>query len=128
MSRVRSTGSAATVPFRCDAPDTRRWFEMTVTPAADGRVDFRSVLLFEERRPDVALMDRSTERDGSAPMVRVCCWCGRGDDGSGWVSVDELVYRNRMLEQPPAPEVEHVICDNCVRQMTAEADRLSTGP
>src|SRR4051812_38568908 len=46
VARVRSEQTAATVPLRCDAPNVRRWFEMTITPGDDGTVRFRSALLF----------------------------------------------------------------------------------
>ena len=71
VSRVRSQRAAATVPLRCDAPEVRRWFEMTITPGDDGTVRFRSVLVFDEPRPTVPFLDLKTERDSVAPDLGV---------------------------------------------------------
>lgn len=124
VERVRATGIRATVPFRCDAPDTRRWFEMTITPEPDHRVRFRSVLQFEEARPDIPLLARFSERREAAASVPLCSWCDRGHDGSRWLRVDELVHERRLLEEVPVPPVTHGICPRCREQMSAESDRL----
>ncbi|MGI9603960.1 MAG: hypothetical protein ACR2QE_18910, partial [Acidimicrobiales bacterium] len=38
VQRLRASQRTAQVPLRCDATDTRRWFEMTITPSSDGSV------------------------------------------------------------------------------------------
>jgi len=120
VARVRSEQAAATVPLRCDAPDMRRWFEMTITPGAHRAVHFRSALVVEEPRTAVAVLAVESARDRSAAAVPVCSWCGRGDDGSDWVSIEDVVRRLRLLEQAVVPPVAYGICPSCREAMSAE--------
>ena len=120
VSRVRSELAAATVPLRCDAPDVRRWFEMTITPGDDGTVRFRSVLVFDEPRPAVPFLDLKTERDPAAPAISLCSWCGQADDASRWVGIEELVRCRRLLEESVVPAISHGICPSCRELMSAE--------
>ena len=120
IARVRAELSEATVPIRCDGPDMRRWFEMTITPGDNQTVRFRSSLVFEEPRPSVSLLAVRTERNGSAPAVSVCSWCGQADDGSRWVGIEELVRSRRLLEETVMPPIAHGICPSCRELMSAE--------
>ena len=120
VQRVRSQQVGTRVPLRCDAPHARRWFEMTVTPEADGRVHFRSVLVFEELRSQVELLDPRSERDAGASPVAVCSWCGRGQHDSGWLDIEELMRVGRLLEQTSMPPIAHGICGACRDDMSAE--------
>lgn len=119
VSRVRSQQAEASVPLRCDAPDLRRWFELTVTPEADGAVRFRCVLVFEEPRPAVALLADEVQRDVAVPAVPVCSWCGDAHDGASWAPV-EVVVRNLRLLEDRLPAIDHGICPSCRSSMTAE--------
>lgn len=119
VERVRTRGTPVNVPFRCDAPHARRWFEMTVSPMPDDGVGFRTVLLFEEPRSRVALLDPSIERDTAVASVPVCSWCGRGCHDDRWLDIEELVRAGRHLEGPPPP-IEFGICEPCRDDMAAE--------
>ena len=120
VGRVRARQAEARVWFRCDAPDMRRWFEMTLTPGDARTVRFRSVLVFEEPRPAVSLLEMQTERDGSAPAVSVCGWCGQAHDGEQWMSIEELVLHHRLLEETVMPPIAHGICPACREAMSAD--------
>lgn len=76
VERVRALQKGAEVPLRCDAPDARRWFQMSITPEPHGRVRFRCVLVFEEARPPVSFLDTNSERDVGLQPVSLCSWCG----------------------------------------------------
>ncbi len=119
VARVRSEQAEATVPLRCDAPDVRRWFEITITPGADGTVHFRSALVAEEPRTSVTLLSVSTPRDATPP-IPVCSWCGNAHDGSVWMRIEELVRHRRLLEETVLPAIEHGICGTCREAMSAE--------
>ena len=119
IGRVRANQAQAQVPLRCDAPDMRRWFEMTITPEPNNVVRFRSVLVFEEPRPAVALLDEHVARDRDAPVVPVCSWCGEGHDGSQWRQIEELVRDLRLLEDL-MPTVSYGICPKCRDLMSAD--------
>ena len=120
VQRVRALQAEARVPLRCDAPHARRWFEMTLTPAPDGMVHFRSLLVFEESRSPVELLDERTERDAGAEPIPLCSWCGRGQHGSRWLNIEELVREGRLLERDAMPPVSYGICTACRDDMSAE--------
>ncbi len=119
IEQVRAKQTRAQVPLRCDAPHTRRWFEMTVTPEPDNVVHFRSVLVFEEQRSGVALLELSTERNDAAPTVPVCSWCGDGHDGSQWLQIEALVRDLRLLEDR-LPSISYGVCPTCRNRMSAD--------
>ena len=121
VARVRAEGAGITVPFRCDAPDAKRWFEMVVSPERDGAVRFHTTLVFEEPRPAIALLADSVERDELRPPVSVCSWCGRAQHGGAWQELDDLVRAARMLEEPPAPPLERVVCPECTQLLRGES-------
>lgn len=120
VQRVRTVQRPARVPFRCDAPHARRWFEMTVEPAPREGVHFRSVLVFEEARPPVALLDPDAGRDADAHPVPLCSWCGRAQHGSRWLDIEELLETGRLLEQSTPPPVAYGICAACRQEMAAD--------
>jgi hypothetical protein len=120
VERVRASQTGVQIPFRCDAPHARRWFDMTVEPNPNGRVHFRSVLIFEEARPPVALLDPHSERDEDAGTVPLCSWCGRGQYGSLWLDIEELVGAARLLERASMPPISHGICATCRDEMSAD--------
>lgn len=118
VDQVRAKQARARVPLRCDAPDMRRWFEMTVTPEPGDVVRFRSVLVFEEARPVVALLSDGSARD-AARSIPVCSWCGDAHDGSGWHPVEEVVRSLRLLEEG-LPRTSYGICPSCRDLMSVE--------
>ena len=120
VGRVRAMQKGAEVPLRCDAPDARRWFDMSITPGSDGRVHFRCVLVFEEARPSVSLLDTHSERDVGLQPVPLCGWCGRAQHGSRWLDIEELVQAARLLERSSLPLISHGICASCREEMSAE--------
>jgi hypothetical protein len=119
IEQVRAKQTTAHVPLRCDAPRLRRWFEMTITPASNGIVHFRSVLVFEQPRTTVALLGTHTARNSEAPAVPVCSWCGKGHDGTEWLEIEELVHRLRLLETV-MPLISYGICPPCRDLMSAD--------
>lgn len=125
VSRVRSSGRALGVEFRCDAPDERRWFHMTLTPLAEGGVHFRSTPTFVMERPAVVALGRHTDRDPGLDRFVVCSWCAEGadaehdiTDAAAWLPIEELLARHRLLERLPAPPVSYGICPRCVEEMS----------
>lgn len=72
---------------------------MTITLEPNGRVHFRSVLVFEEARPIVSLLDPYSERDDGLRPVALCRWCGQGQHGSLWLDIEELVLTALLQER-----------------------------
>jgi hypothetical protein len=119
VQQVRSQQSEVRVPFRCDSAHARRWFEMTIAPVADGGVRFRSVLVFQEARSPVALLDPTIERDHASVPIALCSWCGRGRFDGSWLHIERLVADARLLERDSLPPVTPGICGTCRDQMSA---------
>jgi hypothetical protein len=117
---VRAKQVPAHVPLRCDSPHMRRWFEMTITPARNGVVHIRSVLVFEEPRPSVPFLDRRTDRDDERPAVPFCSWCAKVYDGSAWEEIEVVARKLRLLEDR-TPPIASGICPTCRGLMSAEA-------
>lgn len=120
VQRVRATQRAAQVPLRCDGPEHRRWYEMTLTADPAGRVHVESTLVFEEQRDSVALLDPATPRDSTAEPVELCSWCGHGSHDGRWVDIEELVRAGRLLESSALPPLSYGICGSCCDDMSAE--------
>jgi len=118
VERVRADDIELQVPLRCDAPDTRRWFEVSVTPKEAGAVLFRSVCVYEESRAAVPLLDCAAERADDVAAVPLCSWCGHGHDGSRWLEIGQLVRESRMLESSSMPAIEYGICPDCREAMS----------
>jgi hypothetical protein len=119
IEHVRAKQAQAHVPLRCDAPHMRRWFEMTITPAPMGVVHFRALLVFEQPRSSVSLLDLRTERDDETPAVPVCSWCGKAHDGVQWHEIEDVVRDLRLLEDP-MPAITYGICPTCRDLMSAD--------
>ena len=120
VERVRRFQTGVEVPLRCDAPEARRWFDMTITPETNDRVRFRCALVFEEARPPVSLLDLHSERDVDLQPVPLCGWCGRGQHGSRWLDIEELVQVAHLLERTSMPPISHGICASCRDEMSAQ--------
>ena len=103
VERVRADRLEMQLPLRCDGADTRRWFEITVSPEAAGGVHFRSTLVKVEARPNVTLLDSGAERDPDVAAVPLCSWCGHGYDGARWLEIGQLVRESRLLEATAMP-------------------------
>lgn len=117
LKRVRG-GAAVSFDYRCDAPDWRRTFAMTVRLLADGNVEFESTLLHEEARPTVALLSPGEKRNDT--FLIVCSWCQRVKLSDNlWLPVEEAVRELRLLEAEQLPAISHGICRRCSETMMA---------
>jgi hypothetical protein len=120
VRRVRERQVGAKVPFRCDAPHARRWFELALRPGDDGAVHFTTTLLFEEPRDPIALLDHAVERAADTEPVELCAWCGRGRSGDDWLDIETLLTVDRLLERDPPPPLSYGICGACRSDMDAD--------
>lgn len=113
VERARERGGLR-VPFRCDTAVARRWFELDLLPGTGGSVRFRSVVVREERRDRVALLDPPSGPPApDRPLLLMCSWCARFRDGDEWVEVEDLLRRDRSLARGTPPRLSHGICDRC---------------
>jgi hypothetical protein len=109
--------------YRCDAPDRRRLFRMTIAPVGEGQIEFVSELRREEVRPKVVLLDR-LEQNRSEELVLICSWCEKVALPDGrWVPVEEAIETMGLMQSERMPGLTHGICDNCKFRMMGEFDR-----
>lgn len=116
-------GAQVSFTYRCDAPDRRRWLNMTISRLEANRIQFESKLLREESRPLVALLEPGHQR--SECFIRVCSWCQLvATESDGWVPVEKAVILLGLMEEDELPQLSHGICPDCAQVMWTEIDRL----
>ncbi|MGC8827572.1 MAG: PAS domain-containing protein, partial [Anaerolineae bacterium] len=112
FQRVREGKRPISIPFRCDAPDCRRYMEMQMIPDNAGGITFANRVLRVERRPAVRLLEQGAPR--SPDFVTMCGWCKRvrlPDDR--WVEVEEAIRVLHLFDERAVPQISHGICPEC---------------
>jgi len=120
LKRVRA-GTPIRIPFRCDAPDRRRFMELQVVAEADGTVHFHSHLLRLEWRDPVELLG-SGPRNPATPPLNICSWCKHVEVEEEWIEVEEAVERLELFGDHPPPLLSHGICPSCEKGMNEALD------
>ncbi len=109
---VRKERKIATVPFRCDSPECRRYMELSITLLPGDGLEFLVSLIREELRAYVALLDPNVPREED--FVTVCSWCKRvflPDDD--WVEVETGVRHLQLFSDEALPQITHGMCETC---------------
>lgn len=117
MHRVRQTGQSISVPFRCDAPDRRRFMQMTMRRMPDNAIEFCSETIREEPRPIVDLLNPTFPR--RTDFILMCSWCKKIKTPE-WVEVEEGVARLDLFSAAKLPWISHGICPDCERHFIQE--------
>ena len=116
---ARSRNRELIIPFRCDSPTRRRFMELSVTPHQDGALSLTGLLVREESRPHVALLD-STNSDPNAFQL-ICSWCKRLHlEDNSWVEVEHAISELDLFGLPQVPSLTHGICPDCVSEIRQE--------
>jgi len=112
LEKVRANPVSVRFPFRCDAPDRRRFMEMEILPLNESGVQFNTVLVREEEREPVRLLDAFEAR--SEKIIRMCSWCKCIilHDGS-CLDVEEAIRRMDLFKEPKLPQISHGACASC---------------
>jgi hypothetical protein len=119
LERVRANDTPVILPFRCDSPGIRRHMRLVISPLHEGNVQLDAVLVSEERRPSLALLDPQAPR--SDQVLTLCSWCKRARVArSEWVEPEDAIVRLDLFGPPSLPQLSHGICDQCVNTVTAE--------
>ncbi len=112
FDKVRRDQQAITIPFRCDAPDRRRYMQLTILPGEKGSLDFRSELLREELRPRVALFDSTLSRTND--FLNMCAWCKRVEtEDTQWLEAEDAIERLDLFGRGRLPNISHGLCGDC---------------
>lgn len=110
-------GHTLSVPFRCDAPDRRRWMRLCLTPTKAG-LRFEVHTEREEAREPVELL--AAERPVGEGMLNMCGWCKRIEVGSRWLEVELAIEALGLFERSVLPDVSHGICPDCFDHLEAQ--------
>ena len=113
LQKVRATGVTAGLPFRCDAPDRRRFMELQILLRQNQELEFRSRILRQELRDSVRLMEPDVERTNT--LLVMCGWCKQVQlPDECWVEVEAAIKALRLFSAPRLPRISHGICQLCV--------------
>lgn len=117
LDKVRRGEGPLVVPFRCDAPDRRRFMEQTIKRTEDGLVEVRCRMLKEEVRESMALLAETGERTNQ--LIYCCGWCKKFELSIGkWVEVEVVVKELSLFSEVNLPRISHGVCPECVHQIT----------
>ena len=72
-ANVRAGRKPVTIPFRCDAPDKRRYLEMKIVSVKQKHIEYQNTIIREEPREPVVLLMAGTARpEGLLKMCSIC--------------------------------------------------------
>ena len=104
LMRIRASGCAETVPYRCDSDRVKRFYTMTLHPLPQGAVRVEHDLHHDEPGA-VTVRVRPAGPGARRPVLR-CSLCCRIDEGDGWADPFDG-GRDRDLR------VIHTVCPDC---------------
>jgi hypothetical protein len=112
LMAVRLRHEAISRPYRCDAPELKRFMEMTVTPRAGGALEVtHRELRSEPMRHRVRLV--AALQGSKAAFVKRCSLCNRIQAGGVWSEVDAAVQDGRLRDSTADVKVIYGVCPDC---------------
>ena len=115
IKHVRKKDQTINFPFRCDAPEIRRFLQFEVVPLPNGYIEFRSYLKKEEHRLSVPLLlpliDRSSE------MLSICSVCNKAEVDDQWYEIEEAINMLNLGEVSKPPALTHGYCQDCFEEV-----------
>ncbi len=112
LKKVRDTKVKIEFPFRCDAPDRRRFLMMYVLPLPKAGIEFMSLVLKEEPRDPVALLTLVCAH--SEKWLKICSLCRNVEVSHGkWVEVEEAIRTLGLFGSDALPRLRHYTCHQC---------------
>lgn len=111
---VRGTGEPVEVPFRCDAPELRRFMRLRVEAEPRGfRLQAR--LLRTEIRTPASLEAGARRRpDPPSTVVHMCSWCKSVQVASLWCEIEDAIRELRLFDHEHSMGITYVICPMCL--------------
>jgi hypothetical protein len=123
LEKIRRTRRSVRLPFRCDAPDKRRYLELRITAAQNDTIEFSSTVLREEARDTVELLKADIPR--SEEFLKICSMCKKVEVTKNfWLDAEAAIAALRLFENSKLPKISHGLCRECFRFGLAEIDRL----
>ncbi len=118
FQNVRKQNKTVRIPYRCDAPDRRRFMEMTIVPLNRDHLEFLNEILREEHREPVLLLDTDTQRNRE--MLVMCGWCKMVRVEENWKEVEDALQQMGVFNNPVLPRITHGICPSCTQQLRTQ--------
>lgn len=116
LAKVRQDKGPLSLPFRCDAPDRRRFMEMKMQLVENGVVVFSNRILRLEFREPVSLLSDEVARDER--FLCSCSWCKKIElSGSNWLEVEDAVRVLNLFTEKTLPKITHGICPRCTDEL-----------
>jgi hypothetical protein len=112
LAKLRAGRRPIIFPFRCDAPDCRRFLEMKLSLLAGSAVQFQTSILRQEFRQPLDFLGAS--RDKSKEFLKVCSWCNKiYIPDRGWGEPEDAIGALDLFGHRSMPRMTHTICDSC---------------
>lgn len=111
-AEARQRQKAVVLPFRCDSPSLKRHMQLTITAENAGYLLYKSVLLQVEPQDDVG--EIYEQRGPSDCFLTMCSCCKRVlVESLGWLGLDDVSARLRILDQQQVPSLRYAVCSDC---------------
>lgn len=111
-ARVRTSGTRVLLPFRCDSPSLKRHMRLTITREDSGQLLYECILLRAEPQRYLGVLDSNLPRTHS--FLTLCSCCKQGLlEPTGWIGIEDITVRLKLLEAEKMPELRHTICPAC---------------
>lgn len=117
LKKVRNQKISVEFPFRCDAPECRRFMKMRIEPLPSSKVIFKSRIKREESRDPIILLAPGTDRNEQ--ILQICGWCKNIKCDNHWLPLEEALIELELMEKRTLPKLSHGICESC-RQLIEE--------
>lgn len=125
LNNVRKQNKSITLPYRCDAPDKRRYLELTITPIQLQCIEFISCIVHEEPRAPIAVLNPNRAR--SADFIKICSLCKKVElPQKAWTEVENAVIALRLFENDTMPQLSHGLCPECFALGMQDVEKCCT--
>ncbi|MCA9410557.1 MAG: hypothetical protein KC931_16335 [Candidatus Omnitrophica bacterium] len=116
LERVCRDRRTIQIPFRCDSPTERRFYNLTIAPPVDGVINMTVSHVQTKERDYCSLLDVTIDREGD--LISVCSWCKKFHITNDWVEAEEAVGRLNLFSSAATPRITHSICEDCMESMS----------
>lgn len=124
LAKVRAQQQPMILPFRCDAPDRRRYLELEMTPLAREEVAFASRILREEPREKVLLLQHDVAR--AERLIKLCSMCKKVEISKDvWIEVEDAIAAMGFFLEEKLPQITHGCCQPCYEIAMAEIKKFT---
>lgn len=126
IAKVRGQQQTMILPFRCDAPDRRRYLELQMTPRPQEEIEFASRILREEPRETVQLLQNDVAR--AETLIKMCSMCKKVEISKDvWLEVEDAIIEMGFFLKEKLPQITHGCCKPCYEVAMDEIKKFTGG-